>query len=124
MLGCMSFRPALFWASLGYLAACNSSSGLPAVDGPTAPRLELTATEMRYAPSRIAVAAGDVPVVLRNEGLVIHDLRIEDKPTFLLEAGPGKTATATWSLPKGRYQIYCSLPGHRSGGMEGVLEVR
>ena len=111
---------------LGYLAACSSSSssGLPAVDGPTAPRLELTATEMRYSPSRIAVAAGDVPVVLRNEGLVIHDLRIEDKPTFLLEAGPGKTATAAWSLPKGRYQIYCSLPGHRSGGMEGVLEVR
>jgi uncharacterized cupredoxin-like copper-binding protein len=111
-------------AFLGFLVACSSSSGLPAVDGPTAPRLELTATEMRYSPSRIAVAAGDVPVVLRNEGLVIHDLRIEGRPTFLLEAGPGKTGTATWSLPKGRYEIYCSLPGHRAAGMEGVLEVR
>jgi uncharacterized cupredoxin-like copper-binding protein len=109
---------------LGFLVACSSSPGLPAVGGPTAARLELAATEMRFAPSRIAVAAGDVPVVLRNDGQVVHDLRIEDKPTFLLEAGPGKSATATWSLPKGRYQIYCSLPGHRSGGMEGVLEVR
>ena len=111
-------------ALLGFLVACSSSPGLPAVNGPTSPRLELAATEMRFDPSRIAVAAGDVAVVLRNVGQVIHDLRIEDKPTFLLEAGPGKTATATWSLPKGRYQIYCSLPGHRAGGMEGVLEVR
>lgn len=111
-------------ALLGFLVACSSSPGLPAVAGPVAARLELAATEMRFEPSRIAVAAGDVPVVLHNVGQVIHDLRIQDKPTFLLEAGPGKTATATWSLPKGRYQIYCSLPGHRAGGMEGVLEVR
>jgi len=111
-------------ALLGFLVACSSSPDLPAVAGPAAARLELAATEMRFEPSRIAVAAGDVPVVLRNVGQVIHDLRIQDKPTFLLEAGSGKTATATWSLPKGRYQIYCSLPGHRAGGMEGVLEVR
>lgn len=104
--------------------ACSSGSGLPAVDGPTAPKLELGATEMRYSPSRIAVAAGQVPVVLRNEGLVVHDLRIEDEPSLLVEAAPGKTATATWELSKGRYEIYCSLPGHREAGMEGVLEVR
>lgn len=111
-------------ALLCFLLACSSSPGLPAVEGPPATRLELAATEMRFAPSRLAVASGDVPVVLRNAGQVIHDLRIQDKPTFLLETGPGNTATATWSLSKGRYQIYCSLPGHRSGGMEGILEVR
>ncbi|HET9769456.1 MAG TPA: plastocyanin/azurin family copper-binding protein [Acidimicrobiia bacterium] len=111
-------------AGLALPLACGSDSGLPAVEGPTAPKLELGATEMRYSPSRIAVAAGDVPVVLRNEGQVVHDLRIEGKPTFLIEAAAGKTASATWSLPKGRYEIYCSIPGHRSAGMEGVLEVR
>lgn len=104
--------------------ACSSGSGLPAVSGATSPRLELAATEMRYDPSRIAVAGGAVPVVLRNVGLVIHDLRIEGKPTFLVEAPPGQTTTATWQLDKGRYRIYCSLPGHRAAGMEGVLEVR
>lgn len=109
---------------LGFLLACSSSPGLPAVEGPTAARVEVAATEMRFVPSRIAVSAGDVPVVLRNVGQVIHDLRIQDKPAFLLEAGPGKTATATWLLPEGRHQIYCSLPGHRSGGMDGILEVR
>jgi plastocyanin len=105
-------------------AACGSGGGLPAVSGPTSPKLELEATEMRYTPSKIAVAGGEVPVVLRNVGLVIHDLRVEKKPTLLVEAAPGKTVTATWPLDKGRYRIYCSLPGHRAAGMEGVLEVR
>jgi uncharacterized cupredoxin-like copper-binding protein len=122
----MAHRLRLLLAAAGVALplACSSGSGLPAVEGPAAPKLELGATEMRYSPSRIAVAAGQVPVVLRNEGLVVHDLRLEGKPTLLIEAGAGKTATATWSLDKGRYEIYCSLPGHRDAGMEGILEVR
>ncbi len=106
------------------LGACSSGGGLPAVSGPPGPKLEVTATEMRYTPSEIALRAGDVPVALRNEGAVVHDLRIEKKPALLLEAAPGQASTATWPLGKGRYRIYCSLPGHRSAGMEGVLEVR
>lgn len=122
----MARRPRLLLTVAGVALplACSSDSGPPAVEGPTAPKLELGATEMRYTPSRIAVGAGDVPVVLRNEGQVVHDLRIEGKPTFLIEVAAGKTATATWSLGKGRYEIYCSLPGHREAGMEGILEVR
>ncbi|HVW31349.1 MAG TPA: plastocyanin/azurin family copper-binding protein [Acidimicrobiia bacterium] len=106
--------------------ACHSGSGskLAAVTGPTAPRLELNATEMRYTPSTIAVAAGDVAVVLHNTGVVPHDLRIEGQPRLGLEATPKQTGTATWHLAKGRYRIYCSVPGHRAAGMEGVLEVR
>lgn len=109
---------------LGGLAGCDSGSGLPAVSGPQLAKLEVAATEMRYTPSRVAVGRGEVPVVLRNDGVVVHDLRIEDMPALLLEAAPGTTSTATWSLGKGRYRLYCSLPGHRSAGMEGVLEVR
>jgi uncharacterized cupredoxin-like copper-binding protein len=104
--------------------ACSSGDGIPTVEGPTAAKLELSAMEMRYSPSRIAVAAGDVPVVLHNQGLVIHDLRLDKRPRLLVEASPGKTSNATWQLPRGRYRIDCSLPGHRAAGMEGVLEVR
>lgn len=106
------------------VGACSSGGGLPAVSGPSAPKLEVGATEMRFTPSELAVDKGDVPVVLRNEGTVIHDLRIEKNPALLLEATPGQTSLATWPLNKGRYRIYCSVPGHRSAGMEGVLEVR
>jgi plastocyanin len=116
----------ILWLAVGMVASagCGSGGGLPAVGGPTALRFDVTATEMRYTPSGIAVAAGDVPVVLQNRGTVIHDLRIEGKPSLLLEASSGQTSTATWPLAKGRYRFYCSIPGHRAAGMEGVLEVR
>lgn len=117
-------RPALGAAVvLAALGACGGG-GLPAVEGPTRDVLELDASEFRYDPENIAVEAGRVPVVLRNVGLVIHDLRIEGKPTFLVEAKAGETATATWDLPEGRFEIYCSIEGHRAAGMEGILEVR
>lgn len=116
--------PVLLLTTVSTASACNSGDGLPEVSAPTSPKLELAASEMRYDPSSMAVESGDVPVVLRNTGNVIHDLRIEDKPTFLLEAPPGQTATATWALDDGRYRLYCSLPGHRQAGMEGILEVR
>lgn len=105
-------------------AACSSGGALPAVSGPTSARLELVGTEMRYTPSKIAVAHGDVRVVLHNGGIVDHDLRIEGKPALVVAASPGQTAAATWRLDTGRYRIYCSLPGHRAAGMEAVLEVR
>lgn len=118
-------RPRVAAAIVGLVALSGcGGGGLPAVEGPTRETLELEAAEMRFNPKTIAVAAGAVPVVLRNVGLVIHDLRIEGKPRFLAEAWPGQTGTATWELAEGRYRIYCSIEGHRAAGMEGVLEVR
>jgi uncharacterized cupredoxin-like copper-binding protein len=101
----------------------SPGSDLPAVEGPVSPNLEVHATEMKYQPDAIAVKAGNVEVVLRNDGTVLHDLRIEDQP-FILEAPAGQTATSQITLEAGRYQIFCSIPGHREAGMTGVLEVR
>jgi uncharacterized cupredoxin-like copper-binding protein len=110
------------------LVACGDDDGdagkdLPAVEGATSPRVEVGATEMKFDPDGIAVEAGDVEVVLHNDGTVQHDLRIEEQP-FLVEAGPGQSATDRITLEKGRYQFFCSIPGHRQAGMEGVIEVR
>jgi uncharacterized cupredoxin-like copper-binding protein len=114
------------------LAACGDDGGdggddaggdLPAVEGPTSPRVELTATEMAFDPDGVAVDAGNVEVVLDNAGTVQHDVRIEEQP-FIVEAGPGQSASDRITLDKGRYRFFCSIPGHRQAGMEGVLEVR
>jgi plastocyanin len=119
-------------AALGVLlTACGDDSDgaggadLPAVEGPASPRLEVQATEMAYEPDAVAVEAGDVEIVLHNEGSTLHDLRIDDEDAALLvEATPGDTATGTTELDPGSYQFYCSIEGHREAGMEGVLEVR
>ena len=114
-------------AGLAAVSACSSGGSapkLPAVTGPAAPNLELTATEFRFSPATVAVSGANVGVVLHNGGGVIHDLRIEGKPALFVEAAPGQTSTKDWNLPKGRYRFYCSVSGHRQAGMEGVVEVR
>jgi uncharacterized cupredoxin-like copper-binding protein len=111
--------------ALGLVAACGGDDGeeLPAVEGETSPRLEVSATEMAYDPDEMAVAAGTVEIVMHTDGTILHDLRIADQP-FIVEAGAGETGTAQVALEQGSYEFYCSLPGHREAGMEGVLEVR
>jgi uncharacterized cupredoxin-like copper-binding protein len=110
-------------AAATVITACGGGDELPAVDDPTSPRLEVHATEMAFDPGEIAVPAGRVEVVLHNDGTVLHDLRIDEQP-FIVEAGPGETVAAATVLDKGRYRLFCSLPGHRESGMEGVVEVR
>ncbi|HEX6167859.1 MAG TPA: plastocyanin/azurin family copper-binding protein [Acidimicrobiales bacterium] len=108
------------------LAGCGGDGedeALPAVDGPVSPRLEVSATEMAFTPDAVAVEAGEVEVVLHNDGTILHDLRIDDQP-LLLEAVAGETDTGSIALDPGSYAFFCSLPGHREAGMEGVLEVR
>jgi len=107
------------------VAACGGDDDeeLPALDAETSPRLEVSATEMAYDPDEVAVAAGTVEIVMHNDGTILHDLRIADQP-FIVEARAGETGTAQVALEAGSYEFYCSLPGHREAGMEGVLEVR
>jgi uncharacterized cupredoxin-like copper-binding protein len=101
----------------------DGGAALPPVDGPTSPGLEVVATEMAFTPDAVAVEAGDVGVVLTNDGSILHDLRIEDQP-FILEAVPDETVSGEVALESGSYAFFCSIPGHREAGMEGVLEVR
>jgi uncharacterized cupredoxin-like copper-binding protein len=38
--------------------------------------------------------------------------------------GQGGTSTVSANLKRGRYTFYCSVPGHREGGMVGTLTVK
>ncbi len=101
----------------------DDDDALPAVEGPTSPSFDVSATEMKFDPDAVAVEAGEVSVTLTNDGSVQHDLRI-DGAEFFVEAGPGESTDGTADLDKGSYQFFCTVPGHRDAGMEGVLEVR
>jgi len=85
----------------------SPGADLPAVEGPVSPRIEVTAHEMGFAPDAIAVEAGEVGVVLHNDGSILHDLRIEDQPS---SSRPGRArpppATSRWN----RAATSCSAP--------------
>jgi len=71
--------------------------------------------------------AGEVTVNFTNSSPVPHDVAIEDSSgetiaeTETLAEGSDST---TAELKPGEYTFYCSVPGHRQGGMEGTLTVK
>jgi len=116
-------------AVTGLLAGCGGDDGEEATLAAAAPVgagtvLEIDAVEMAFEPDELEAEAGPVTVVLRGAGQVRHDFRVEGIPNVLVEVAPGGTAQGAWLLPAGRYEVFCSLPGHREAGMEGTLTVR
>jgi plastocyanin len=112
---------------VGATAGCGGDDvggdALPAVEGPTSPGFDVSASEMKFDPDAVAVEAGEVAVTLTNDGSIQHDLRI-DGADFFVEAGSGESVDGTVDLEAGSYRFFCTVPGHRDAGMEGVLEVR
>jgi plastocyanin len=95
-------------------AAANSSGGVT-----------IEATEFAFEPEDFSLPADqDTELTLVNKGVVEHDIVVEElDDRELVFANAGETVTETVSVPAGTYTYYCSIPGHRSAGMEGTLTV-
>lgn len=81
---------------------------------------------LAYTSDEASAKAGKVTLNFTNSSPVPHDVRIED------EGGEDVGGTEVFSegnestnvdLKPGEYTFYCSVPGHRQGGMEGTLTV-
>ena len=70
--------------------------------------------------------AGQLTVASENESSVDHNIAIDGGG--LDEKGPvvkdGGTSEVEVDVDAGEYAFYCSVPGHREGGMEGKLTVK
>ncbi len=111
--------------------------------------LSITGTDgLAFEPEAFTIPAGqEATVEFTAEPSVEHDLVIEgvgmdamagddeghatdDDQTMaeddlhIAHADAGETVTATFTVDEpGTYQMYCSIPGHRSAGMEATLTV-
>jgi plastocyanin len=88
--------------------------------------VKVSETEFRIALPETELPAGSYEFQLENDGEIGHDLTIEgpgvdDQKTPVI--GPKETATLKVVLEPGTYTFYCSVPGHREGGMETKVEV-
>lgn len=110
---------------------------LPASDPPPASPIEASTTDpglvrvsapgMRFVPDVLEIPAGDVTEIeLANEDSQEHTLVISDLAVAIL-AGAGQTVRSTVLVHRrnrGLFPFFCSIPGHREAGMEGIVEVR
>lgn len=81
--------------------------------------------QLSYDTKQLSAKAGSVTITLTNASPLEHNVAIAEGPTVLgatpTFAGASKQLTLT--LKPGKYTFYCTVPGHRQGGMEGTLTV-
>lgn len=81
---------------------------------------------LAYTVTEETTAPGKVKVVFNNPQPVAHDVAFEDSggkevgATEVITEGEDSTEI---EFKAGEYTFYCTVPGHREGGMEGTLTV-
>jgi plastocyanin len=110
------------------LSACGGGDGdedgEPAGGGTT---LELAADPggaFSFDKKTLEAPAGTITIHLTNDASIPHDIAVEgngvDEASDTVTSGE---TSLTVDLEPGTYTFYCSVPGHRAGGMEGTLTV-
>jgi uncharacterized cupredoxin-like copper-binding protein len=70
--------------------------------------------------------SGQLTINSKNDSTVDHDIAVEgngvnEKGEIVKDGG---TSTLSADFKPGEYTFYCTVPGHREGGMEGKLTVK
>jgi uncharacterized cupredoxin-like copper-binding protein len=87
----------------------------------TATTVAVTATEFKFVLSKHTVPHGTVVFKVVNRGMLPHNFKISGHKTALIASG--KSATLKVTLTKGSKPYLCTVPGHATSGMKGVLKV-
>lgn len=110
-------------------AGCGGETADPGTGGDGAAPGEASsarfvAADIVFEEAPDTVPAGSVTFELVNEGELEHNVTLEElDDRLVVEADPGATEQGSVDLEAGSYTYYCDVPGHRSAGMEGTLEV-
>ena len=85
---------------------------------PAATKVPVSETEFKITLASTNFKAGEITFEVKNDGKIPHDLAIKgtsDK-TKLIPAGG--TAELKVTLKAGKYELYCTVPGHEAAGMK------
>jgi uncharacterized cupredoxin-like copper-binding protein len=92
-------------------------------------------SELSFTLSKFSnLPVGTITFRVTNKGSIAHNFKVCSvavaTPTQFACAGkgtpmiqPGKSATLTLTLKKGKYEYLCTVPGHASAGMKGLFGV-
>lgn len=112
-------------------SSATSSSGAAASGGPASGTVAVAADpsgQLKFTTDSLTATAGTVHISFTNKSPIGHNLTLVKSsgggelgatPTF-----SGATKTLTVKLSPGTYTYYCSVPGHRTAGMQGTLTVK
>jgi hypothetical protein len=93
-------------------------------------RMLVEAREYHFVLSRTALHAGPAIIQLADRGEDPHDLRLVKigsvgaRAAAIPQVLPGGVGEWRGTLTRGRWKLYCTLPGHAKLGMRAVIAVR
>lgn len=82
-------------------------------------------TEFFFSPSQITLKAGEkIKITFENQGGAPHNLVIDgfDVQTKIISKGQ-KDIIEFIASRTGKFDFFCSVPGHREAGMKGMFKV-
>jgi plastocyanin len=121
--------------AIGLVAALTACSGSDVDTGsvagraggkpvPAARAIDVDASNFEFDPDEITIDAKEEVAITLHSTDGPHDLAV-DGLGRVTDVGGGGSATARLRIDeRGRYTFFCTLPGHRDGGMEGTVVVR
>lgn len=123
--------PAAVLSALVAFAGCGGSSTSSATTSQS-PRasIQLAANpsgRLTYNTKSVTTATGKLTIDFTNHSELPHNLTTARSDGTVLGATPtfrGGTRTLSLDLAPGTYSFYCTVPGHRSAGMQGTLIVK
>ncbi len=115
-------------ASAGTGTSASGTSSAAAAGGSGALTIAANPSgQLAYDKKTLSAKAGKVTITMTNMSPVGHNITIQQgtngavlgsTPTF-----QGGTKSVSLTLKAGTYTFFCSVPGHRAGGMVGTLTV-
>jgi plastocyanin len=106
-----------------------AASALAAVSlafaGGTTLKLTAAKNKLAYTVKTLKAKSGKVTIVMKNPSVLTHDVAIKGNGVKVKGkvVGRGGTSTVTVTLKPGKYEFYCTVPGHEAAGMKGTLIV-
>jgi plastocyanin len=125
----MSFRTKATKAAIIPVAALGILSiGTTGPAGASSKVTTVTAkeTEFHIALSVKTFSPGKYVFVAENKGTITHALEITGpglKNATTADLAPGKSAKLKVTLKKGKYDVFCPVPGHKAMGMNANISV-
>ncbi|HET9848486.1 MAG TPA: cupredoxin domain-containing protein [Candidatus Dormibacteraeota bacterium] len=83
----------------------------------------ISATNARYSTTTLTASQGTATVDFTNNDLFWHTFTIDSLGVDVRAPVKGHRQV-TFHAPPGTYEFYCSIPGHKSIGMHGILVIK
>jgi plastocyanin len=105
-------------------APSTGGTAAPAAGAPLALAADPTG-QLRFDKKTLQGKAGKVTIDFTNDSQVGHDVTIAKGASKLggTKVITKSKASVSIDLKPGQYVFYCSVPGHRQGGMQGTLTI-